>query len=200
MCSSRSDKELLSQDAALRAEVDAMLGARGLGQILGRYGTAHVSGSYALKLMTWRDLDIYVEVRELELAPFFELGGRLAEFFRPLKMTWHRDREGHSELNGHEALYWGVKPDTLGEDWKLDLHAVRPDALRFLVAQNARIAERLTPETRLAILRLKDALWRHDEYRKGFCSQDIYDAVLDDDVRDLDGFKARLRSTRNLAL
>ena len=200
MCSSRSDEQLIKQDAALRAEVDELLGARGLGQLLADYGTVHVTGSCALRLMTWRDLDIYLEVRELDLGRFFELGGRMAALLSPLHMAWHRDCEGHSELNGLEALYWGVKPETLGEQWKVDLHAVRPDAARELLGRSGRLAARLTPETRLVILRLKDALWQHAEYRRGFASQDIYDAVLDSGVRDMDGFKAFLLRVKNIPL
>jgi len=195
-----TDEELIRQDEALRAEVVELLDARGLRRIFADYGTVHVTGSYALRLMTWRDLDIYLEVPDLSLGWFFEMGGRTAALLSPARMTFHRDREGHSELNGHEALYWGIKPDTIGEQWKIDLHAVRPGSVRPLLARNERIAARLTPETRLVILRLKDACWRHPEYRKGFASQDIYDAVLDHGVRDGHGFKAFLLRAKEITL
>ena len=51
---------LISHDAALRAEADNLLIETGLMDLLRHRGSVHVSGSYALRLMTWRDLDIYL--------------------------------------------------------------------------------------------------------------------------------------------
>ena len=194
------DDSLIRLDAALRREADELLDGRGLRRLLEEYGRLHVTGSYALRLMTWRDLDLYLEVPELSVERFFELGGRIAALLAPMRMTFHHDREGQSELEGHEALYWGIKPDVTGETWKIDLHAVRSHVLRALLARNERITARLTPEKRLTILRIKSALWRHAEYRKGFASQDIYDAVLDADVTDLDAFGKYLSRTKGISL
>ncbi|MBN2047423.1 MAG: hypothetical protein JW750_06240, partial [Anaerolineaceae bacterium] len=50
-----------------------------------------------------------------------------------------------------------------------------------------------TPETRLAILRLKTALMNHPAYRRRFFSTDLYHAVLDEGVRTLEAFQTYLR-------
>jgi hypothetical protein len=42
----------------IRNEADRLLGC-GLMKVLAEYSEAHVVGSYALRLMTWRDLDIH---------------------------------------------------------------------------------------------------------------------------------------------
>src|SRR5207302_11021026 len=69
---------LINVDAALRAEADGLLGRTGLKDLLSRSGTVHVSGSYALRLMTWRDLDIYLETPGMTVSEFFALGSRIA--------------------------------------------------------------------------------------------------------------------------
>lgn len=46
-------------DQELRAEADRLL-ASGLPALLADYGEVHIVGSYALRLMVWRDLDIHL--------------------------------------------------------------------------------------------------------------------------------------------
>lgn len=62
-------------------------------------------------------------------------------------------------------------------------HGVRLDGL----------AERLSAENRAAILRLKGEVWQHPGYRRSFSSQDVYRAVLDDGIRDVEEFWVWLR-------
>ena len=64
---------------------------------------------------------------------------------------------------------------------------------------NDGIASRLTDETRAAILAVKGACWRHPQYRRGFTSADVYAAVLDRGVRDVDAFWADLRTTKGIS-
>lgn len=49
----------------IRSEADRIL-ASGLLAILERYGDVHLIGSYALGLMTWRDLDCYLVHEQLD--------------------------------------------------------------------------------------------------------------------------------------
>lgn len=56
---------------------------------------------------------------------------------------------------------------------------------------------RLTPETRLAILWIKDVWHRRPEYRTSVTSMYLYTAVLDHGVRDPDGFGAWLSDRRD---
>ena len=64
-----NDLILLNQQ--IRQEADEILDAQGLRKILNDYGTVHVTGSYSLGLMTWRDLDIYLESDDLSETRFF---------------------------------------------------------------------------------------------------------------------------------
>jgi hypothetical protein len=174
-----------ARDGELRAEADGLLES-GLRKLLEAYGEVHVIGSYALRLMTWRDLDIHVVRTGLDRGAFFELGGQIAELLRPHRMHY-RDETAVATPGLPRGFYWGVH---LGDGgWKIDVWSEEPDGFAATRAFGERIAGRLTDENRGAILRIKSACWRHPEYRRGFGST----AVLEHGVADTDQFWAYLR-------
>jgi hypothetical protein len=72
-------------------------------------------------------------------------------------------------------------------EWKLDIsfwldEGIRPEPLHDAIAQQ------LTPETRLTILRIKDVWYQLPAYRTEVASTDIYDAVLHHGARTLNDF------------
>jgi hypothetical protein len=74
-------------DATIRAEADRLLGS-GLQAVLSQFGEVSVIGSYALRLMAWRDLDIEVVPDEPSRRAFFDLGYRVAECLLPTRMHY----------------------------------------------------------------------------------------------------------------
>jgi hypothetical protein len=175
----------------LRREADELL-ASGLLSIMTDYGEVHIVGSYALRLMVWRDLDVHIVQERVDRERFFELGGRIAALLKPYRMHFSdetvRQRQGLPS-----GLYWGVY---LGDEragaWKIDVWATPSAAFEPIRAKGERLHARLSEATRAAILRIKSDCWRHPEYRRSFTSADIYSAVLDHNVTDLVGFKAFL--------
>ena len=97
----------LRQDRELRAEADQLLDEKGLRALLLEYGTVHVSGSYSLQLMVWRDLDIYLEAPSLAVAEFFDLGKCIAQRLVPVRMSFIDNRSGRLD-DVPSGLYWGV--------------------------------------------------------------------------------------------
>jgi hypothetical protein len=187
-------ESLIEQDVALRAEADGLLTRTGLRDLLSRSGIVHVGGSYALRLMTWRDLDVYLEAPGITVSQFFALGSQIAELLDPWKMFFTNNR-ARLDASYPPALYWGVRlGDIRRGAWKIDLWALDPPACRSALENCERIAARLTPESRQLILALKAQLWQHPSYRDTITSQTIYDAVLDGGVTDLDAFWAFARS------
>ena len=177
----------LSVDAELRGEADRILAA-GLRDLLEAYGEPHVTGSYALELMTWRDLDIYVVRDDLDRNAFFELGGRIATLLEPHRMHYRDETLEHTP-GLPRGIYWGIY---LGDErkgaWKIDIWASPRADFEPAKRYCDRILERLTPETREAILAIKSACWQHPEYRRTFSSADIYEAVLQHGVKDAERF------------
>ncbi len=169
-------------DEELHEEADGLLWSRGLHALLSRYGVPRVEGSYALRLMTWRDLDIYLVGSSLASSSFFALGGCLAELLSPVKMS-HRNEYLGRTPGLPRGLYWGVY---LGDEragaWKIDIWAVDQGEYERVAEAGREISARLTDEYRSRILDIKAACWRDPRYRKQYSSMDIYRAVLDDGV------------------
>jgi len=184
-------------DVILR-EADRLLES-GLLELLTRHGEPHVIGSYSLRLMTWRDLDIHLVQGQIDVSSFFALGGELAALLKPHRMHF-RDETIAGTPALPRGLYWGVY---LGDEkagaWKIDVWATDREDFESVRRFNDGIASRLTDETRAAILAVKAACWRHPQYRRGFTSADVYAAVLDRGVRDADAFWADLRTAKGIS-
>jgi hypothetical protein len=179
-------------DEVLRNEADQLLGS-GLRAILNDYGEVHVIGSYDLHLMVWRDLDIHIVQPDLDRKGFFELGGRIANLLTPPRMHY-RDETIAATEGLPRGLYWGVY---LGDErdgaWKIDIWSTDAEGFEATRAHGERIREQLSDATRSAILGIKSKVWRHPKYRREFASGDVYSAVFDHGVVDVDGFWQFLR-------
>ena len=174
-------------DEELRSEADRLL-ASGLQTILNDYGAVHVIGSYALHLMVWRDLDIHIVQPELDKRKFFELGGKIAALLSPQRMHY-RDETTAATQGLPRGLYWGVYLGNEREGaWKIDVWMTGPDGFEAVRNHGERLRERLSDSNRPLILQIKSACWRHPRYRREFASGDIYTAVLEHSVVDIDGF------------
>jgi len=179
-------------DEELRAEADRLL-ASGLSEILAGYGEVNIVGSYALRLMVWRDLDIHLVRTELDRSSFFELGARIADRLSPHRMHY-RDQTIVSTEGLPAGFYWGVYLGNEREGaWKIDIWLTDFKGFEAVREYGERIRKRLTDATRQSILEIKTACWKHPQYRKGFSSSDIYDAVLDHGVSNIEAFRGFLR-------
>lgn len=106
-------------------------------------------------------------------------------------MFRHRKGElSESSLPYHNVRLMWLKGCSWG-GWKLDLWFLDEAGYEKLSKYCDSLRLRLTPETRSAILEIKEAYWRSREYRHTITSDSIYRAVLDHDVRTVHQF-ARL--------
>lgn len=193
-----SINSIQSESESLRAEARAILGKHRLRSLLAQYGSPVVTGSYALDLMTWRDLDIYLIVKNYSEQHHFELGSELARCFRPFKMTYRNTvRRGDQRLP--KGWYWGVYTDWLfGKTWKIDLWAIG----EHQAAKHQRTLDTLSKwidkEKKIAILHIKDHYCRHQLYRKAFTSIDIYRAVCREGIETIPEFAEWLQIHRGI--
>lgn len=182
----QSEQALLATDHQLRAEADEMLDVRGLRPLLEEYAPISVVGSYALQLMTWRDLDIVMNAPIITIAEFFELGRRVTTLLSAWKSFFTNNRD-HSQIP--RGLYWGIRLGDIKKGaWKIDLWAFDSDQYSAQTLHCEQLHSRLNAINRLAILRLKSRLWNDPRYRDTITSQQIYDAVLKHGVDSLDDF------------
>ncbi|MBD0279254.1 MAG: hypothetical protein ICV81_15035 [Flavisolibacter sp.] len=185
---------LLKLNVLIKKEADELLFEKGLFSILRSSGTPHISGSYVLDLMTWRDLDIYLEVDNIPETDFFVLGGKICSVFQPVKMSFRN--ELIAKTKGLPAgLYWGIYlANERAGAWKIDIWAVNNLECQRLVNYCADIKQKLTPATVVQILDIKSQCWKDPEYRRSYTSTDIYDAVLEKKVSDIEDFKNYLKT------
>jgi hypothetical protein len=80
-----------------------------------------------------------------------------------------------------------------GEEWKIDVSLCSSGSPQGLLAHAEELRRRLTPETRLAILWIKDAWHREPSYPDLVDGMDIYEAVLEHGVRTPEQFGRHLR-------
>src|SRR5437868_14365850 len=98
---------LLLLNEEIKKEADQLLTEQGLLMQLVQYGAPHVSGSFSLDLMTWRDLDIYLEADGLPESDFFILGNNINTALNPVKMSYRNERNAKTKGLPH-GLYWGI--------------------------------------------------------------------------------------------
>jgi len=178
---------LLALDEGLRAEADQMLADSGLGSIVAEAGFTMV-GSYTTRTMTWRDLDFERVAESPDWEQHWALGRQLATS----DWGW-----GFSCVNAYRdprtpndwGFYWGLRATNPqgGPIWKLDLWTARQG--EFAIEKREKWSRLLTEENRLHILAIKKALCDTSEYRQSVFSVQIYEAVLEENIRGLEAFR-----------
>jgi hypothetical protein len=185
---------LVARQRALQREAAEVLRDLRVEEMLGVVGRTVAVGSFVTGLMVWRDLDVVVDAPGLTTSGAFDV-------LHPLLARSRAARyEHHTQLGRH---YFVLRiPWRKDREWKLDvslfLAGIPPDAEVF----QDELRGRLTDETRLTILQLKDAWHTEAAYPDVVGGFDICDAVLNNGVRSLDqldgyllqrGLRARTR-------
>jgi hypothetical protein len=184
---------LILVNEQLHAEADDILSKKGLRKILEQYGIVHITGSYSLGLMTWRDLDIYLESESLTEQEFFELGKDIVSLLHPVKMSFRNERIARTK-GLPPGLYWGIY---LGDEkkgsWKIDIWGLDTNECEERLRFCNQIAKKITHDSKMKIMEIKSRCWMDPLYRKFYTSNDIYTAVLEKHVHDVDSFKIYLQ-------
>jgi hypothetical protein len=182
---------LLASDAALREEADAVLAASGLGIILQAAGYV-VVGSYAMRTMTWRDLD-FERYQEPDWDEHWQVATRLAQSGWCTRLqcvnVYREDWADHGLYLGLRVADPATGAPCPKDDplvWKLDLWTAREH--EFFLEARARWNALMTEVRRQTILALKDAVCHRPEYRQTMLSVHVYEAVLEQGIETLDEF------------
>lgn len=167
------DRALLARQAELQREAAAFVGDLGLLELLGRAGRVVPLGSAVTGLMVWRDLDFGVDAPGLTSSAAWATLHPLLGRCSSLRYLEDRDDRRH---------YFVMRVD----DWKIDVALWSAGMASEVEAFQAGLTARLTDELRISILRLKDAWCSSPVYPEIVSAWQIYDAVLNEDVRTLD--------------
>jgi hypothetical protein len=188
---------LLRRAAALQTEANSVLRTLDLLAMLSVLGQPEHIGSSVSGLMVFPDIDITVRCRDLTLE-------RAWEALRPLLVNPrvaridYRNQTGARSPSGtsaDERLYVVLRYESeLRTEWKIDLSLWTSDAPRPHLGELTDLMRRLTADTRLAILWIKDVWCRLPVYPDVISGYEVYGAVLDHDVRTPDDFDTFLRA------
>jgi hypothetical protein len=182
-------EDLFRRQEALRAEADVVHDDLDLRR-LEALGRPIMVGSAALGLMVRRDLDITVVCPSLDETvadAVAQLGAGLARHPR-VRIVTIRDDTGDWNVGPlyPDGLYLGVTyRSSGGRDWTIDLWFVDEPDRQPDLAHLRDLPEQLTPETRLAILTIKQT---YVDEGMAVSGHEVYTAVLEHGVRDRDEF------------
>ncbi len=188
---------LLRRQDALQAEALHVIAGLELFGVLGASGETWHIGSSVSGLMVWRDIDFNVVAPGLSAAQALATMRPLLIHPRVTQARYINESGPFNEtgLPRDERYYFAFYyREEEGVEWKIDVSFWLQDVPRDGPGQLAAMAQRLTEETRLAILWIKDVWHQLPTYRRDVSSMDIYDAVLEHGVRTPAGFDAYLRA------
>jgi len=189
----------LSDQALLQAEARDVVEQLQLASTLTRAGSPVQLGSSVLGLMTWRDIDFHVYCDPLDPTICFEALRPVAGCEGLVRLTFSNRLGERRQRNEPEGYYSGIRyVHGAGNEWKIDVWFVKAQPVPSELEVMRQMRERLTPETQVAILRLK-SLWHHSpSYRDTVTSMDIYEAVLDHGIDRPQEFESYLRRAGKL--
>ena len=185
--------ELEKQQKELQAEGREVLEKLQLIPFLSKFGTPNIVGSFALGLMTWPDIDIEL-VKDINEDEYWQTVHYIFEK-ENLKNITIMDYRTSDNPNTPKGLYIAIQYYGKQKDpWKIDIWFMSP---RDPDGENLNewIKDSLKEEHRLPILEIKHAISSDPKYRKQIFSVDIYKAVIEKGIRDLDGFRQYLQET-----
>lgn len=176
---------LLQRQQELQGESQRVLEELNLLALLSKAGVVRQVGSSVLGLMVWRDIDLAISSNGINIARVWETLQPLYTHPRVRRIRYLNESGSYNStgLQINERYYFGVYYDNnAGNEWKIDvsfwlMQGIHPEPVHDAIAQQ------LTPETRLAILWIKDVWYQLPTYRNEVYSTDIYDAVLQHGVR-----------------
>ena len=165
---------------------------RGL-ELLGKYGEVSIVGSYGMNIMTWNDLDFYIDKSSLNTANYYGLASEILEKFVP----GHFDGAFHMEK---ESAFLGFETSISGDRWNVDIWWKSQTEINDSIAYANDIA-RLTgenPTLKNAVITIKQdlisrRLYGFDKGKKHYHSKEIYDAVFHEGILTTEQFLTKLK-------
>ena len=169
----------------IRENADRILYDYGLLNMLKPLGTPHVIGSYRMNMMAWNDLDIDIE---MDLDKLYQLTGSILKIFHP---SWYEAKEERTS-EGKTVWFHGFETVVNGELWNVDLWFFDRETIQSAEQYCDDIARTASTAQKEQIVTIKQELIKRGLYSfEQFHSMDVYRAVLDGNVQNIDEFLER---------
>lgn len=173
-----------------KKNADRILYEFGLLKKIEEIGAAHIIGSYRMDMMAWNDLDIDIENDNMSLEKLHSLSAYIINTFHPV---WYEAKE---ELNqdGKKVWFHGFETMITGELWNVDLWFFDKETINSAEGYCDNIAQNTSQEQKDIIVTIKNELIAGGLYSfEKYKSIDVYKAVLENDVKNIDEFLALFR-------
>lgn len=169
-----------------KSQADKLLYEWGLLKKLEEIGVPHIIGSYRMDMMAWNDLDIDMENEAMSLDKLYELSSFIINTFHP---TWYEAKEEINE-DGKKIWFHGFETLITGELWNVDLWFFDKQTIADTEGYCDNIAQRTSQSQKNTIVQIKEALIIQGLYSfEKYKSLDVYKAVLENEVKDVEEFK-----------
>ena len=169
---------------------DRLLYELGLFDKLAEIGKPHIIGSYRMDMMAWNDLDIDIENEAMSLEKIYELSTFIINTFHPV---WYEAKE-EVNADGKKVWFHGFETMITGELWNVDLWFF--DKETIVEAENYcdNIADNTSQAQKDTIVSIKSELIERGLYSlEQYKSVDVYKAVMESNVRNVDEFLMLLK-------
>ena len=194
--SGSKDKSNMNNSHVLKTEANALLHRLCIFKILSRYGHAEATGSYLYNMMTWRDIDLCLTVPKLSVKKAFSIGTHLADL--PGIATMYFRNELVLKTKGNpQCVFWCLEFVTEKlETWKIDILISTSKVIKEVLRPGQELLSKLTDDNRRTIIELKAILCEDLEYRRSFRSTDIYEAVVNGNVNNIEQWEKWLKGKK----
>jgi hypothetical protein len=185
------DAALARCQTTLQDEARELLAGMAELDVLREIGPLLETGSYVSGLMCWRDLDVgalvgptFTPTDVLHLVAGIMAAVEVAAF------TYRDERGSRSPTDERRDERYHVPLQVVwkSREWRFDLSLWLYDDHAHVADWHRQLRDRLAPEQRRAVLRIKHDWCRRPEYPDEVSGKDIYTAVLDHGVGDSDSF------------
>ena len=159
-------------------KADALMYNHGLLNLLQKYGDVYIVGSYRMGIMTWNDIDLYMDKSSLNAHNYYSLTADIVKEMMPSLFNGEKNIK-------KELAFLGFETRKSGERWNIDIRwkdKAEIDAA-IAYANDIILLMQKRPELKDAVMKIKQELimrgfYGFDKGKKHYHSKEIYDAVF----------------------
>lgn len=182
-----NQEDYVLQSRILGIEAQDFLERKKIEEILSLHGKIHYTGSYALDMMCWKDIDIVLEVSNIEDSKihFHNIIGQLLELPDIMDIHFIDGMNFKIRPGLPKGYYLGFDmfDERIVEKWKIDMWVLdAEDFSKNQVFMNE-AKQKLTPELKELIINIKFQLMGENKRVPSLMSFHLYNAVLFEGLR-----------------
>ena len=163
-------------------KADDLMYNHGLLKLLKKYGDVHIVGSYRMGIMTWNDIDFYMDKSGLNTQNYYNLTSDIVKEMMPSCFN--------GEINIKNGMaFMGFETKISEERWNIDIWWKDKAEIDNSLAYANDIVQLIQkrPELKEAVMKIKQelimrGLYGFDKGKKHYHSKEIYDAVFNEGI------------------